>query len=89
MFHNDWILLQLVKDRERDVMRGLEQGRLARLAQSSRPRRNRRFARTFNRLGQLLITLGERLQAGHKALLDDAALHAAYHARSHTRTQRS
>lgn len=88
MFHNDWTYYQLAKERERDLMRKLEHGRLVKLAQSSRPRRNRRFARTFNGLGQLLITLGERLQAGHKALLDDAALHAAYHARSHTRTQR-
>jgi hypothetical protein len=42
----------------------------------------------FNGLGQLLITLGGRLQAGHKALLNDAALHAAYHARSNTHTKR-
>ena len=88
MFHNDWILLQLANERERDLMRELEHKRLARLARSTRRRNGRRFDGLFNGLGQLLITLGGRLQAGHKALLDDAALHAAHRARSTIHTQR-
>jgi hypothetical protein len=87
MIHNDWTLLQLAKERERDLMRRLEYDRLVRLARSSHRRRGRRFDRAFNGLGQLLIALGGRLQAGRKALLGNAALHAAYHARTHTDTQ--
>jgi hypothetical protein len=86
MFHNDWTLLQLAKERERDLMRALEHDRLVQLARSTHARSGRRFDGVFNGLGQLLITLGRRLQAGHTVLLNDAALHATYHARSPNHT---
>ena len=87
MFHQDWILWQLAQERQRDLMRELEHDRLVRLARSARKRHGRRFDGVLNGLGQLLITLGGRLQAGHKALLDDTELRAAHRARSTIHTQ--
>jgi len=88
MFQNDWMLSKLAEERRRDLMRDLEHDRLARLARSTRKRRGRRLDGVFDGLGRLLITLGSRLQARHKALLSDAALHAAHRSRSTSHTQR-
>ena len=63
MFHNDWTLYQLAKERERDLLRQLEHEQLVRAARSPRKPR-RRLAGVSNSLGQLLINLGRRLQAG-------------------------
>ena len=80
MFHNDWTLYQLAKERERDLVRQLEHDRLVRLARSThRPRGH--LAGAANGLGQLLINLGGRLQAGHA----ERPVATASRARSSTR----
>lgn len=88
MFHNDWTLLQLAKERQRELEQKLKHDQLVRLARSTRGRRSRRFAGVFAGLGRLLIAVGGRMQARHKALLSDAALHATYRSQSTIRTQR-
>jgi hypothetical protein len=88
MFHNDWTLWQLAQEHQRDLERQIEQARLARLAKSTHDRRGRRFYRALGWLGRQLIVVGEHMQARHKAVMTAAALHAAYHARSSTHSQR-
>ena len=88
MLENDWLLSQLAKERQRDLARELEHDQLVRLARSTHGQRRRRLAGVFAGFGRLLIALGERLQARHRALLSDAALHAAHRSRSTMHTHR-
>ena len=80
MFNNDWILLQLAKDRHNDLLRQAAQERLSR----ELVRQPSRLARGLSWLGKQLIITGQRLEANHKAAVTMAALHATYH-RSQTR----
>lgn len=88
MLDNDWLLSQIAKERQRDLVRELEQARLVRLTRSTRGRRSRRWDGLFARVGRLLIVLGGRLQTRQRALLSDAALHAAHRSRSTMRARR-
>jgi hypothetical protein len=87
MLDNDWFLTQLAKERQRDLARELERNRLVRLARSTHGQR-RHLAGVSAGLGRLLIALGERLQARQRALLSEAALHAAHRSRSTMHTHR-
>jgi hypothetical protein len=88
MLEHDWFLTQLARERQRDLARELERNRLVRLARSTHGQRRRRLAGVSAGLGRLLIALGERLQARQRALLSDAALHAAHRSRSTMHTHR-
>jgi hypothetical protein len=61
MFHNDWSLLQLAKERERDIVRKLEHNRLVREAElTSRPHRHTLY-HVLDWVGRQLV----RWQAWH------------------------
>ena len=65
MFHNDWTLLQLAKERERDLVRELEHDRLIREAESSNQQRRHRLYHVLDWVGRQLVRWGARLQARH------------------------
>ena len=65
MFHNDWTLLQLAKERERDLLRQLEHDRLLREAESINPQRGHTLYHVLDWVGRHLVRWGERLQARH------------------------
>jgi hypothetical protein len=77
MFNNDWILLQLARDRHSDLLRKAAQERLSR----ELIRQPSRLARGFSWLGRQLIMTGERLQTYHKAAVTTAALRSVHHGR--------
>jgi hypothetical protein len=64
MFHNDWSLLQLAKERERDIVRKLEHNRLVREAElTSRPHRHTVY-HVLDWVGRQLVRWGERCKRG-------------------------
>ena len=65
MFHNDWTLLQLAKERERDLMRELEHGRLIRQAELVNHPHRHTLYHVLDWVGRQLVRWGERLQARH------------------------
>ena len=65
MFHNDWTLLQLAKERERDLMRKLEHDQLIREAESINPPHRHTLYHVMDWVGRRLVRWGERLQARH------------------------
>ena len=74
MHQNDWIMLQLARERERDMLGQLQYRRLVREAQSLPHERRHRLYHVLDWIGQYLIRWGEWLQAQH----------AAYHASLNT-----
>lgn len=67
MFENDWILQQLARERERDLLRQLQHDRLVRQARSLPGAHGHVLVHVLDRVGQHLIHWGERLQARHAA----------------------
>ena len=78
MLHNDWSLLQLAKERERDLMRELEHDRLVRQAELMNHRQWHTLYHVLDWVGRQLVRWGERLQARH----------AMYHGQALTHTPR-
>jgi hypothetical protein len=75
MFHNDWSLLQLAKERERDLVRELEHNRLVREAElHNRPHRHT-MSHVLDWVGRQLVRWGERLQARHAMVHRRALTH--------------
>jgi hypothetical protein len=75
MFHNDWTLLQLAKERERDLMRQLERDRLIREAESINHQREHTWYHVLDWVGQRLVRWGERLQTRHAMVHRQALTH--------------
>ncbi len=65
MFHNDWTLLQLAKERERDLLRQLEHDRLIREAESMNHQHRHTSYHVLDWVGRQLVRWGARLQARH------------------------
>ena len=75
MYHNDWTLLQLAKERERDLVRQLEHDRLIREAELiSYPHRHTLY-HVLDWVGRHLVRWGERLQARHALVHRQALTH--------------
>ena len=77
MYHNDWVALQLAREREHDLVRKLEHQRLIKLAEASNHDRGHRLYHVLDWVGRQLVRWGERLQARH----------AMYHRQSLTVSQ--
>jgi hypothetical protein len=77
MFYPDWVLEQLARERRRDLVRQLEQDRLARLADSVRPQRGHTVYHALDLVGRQLIALGEHLRARHAAVHARSLLHTS------------
>ncbi len=75
MYHNDWTLLQLAKERERDLVRKLEHDRLVREAESINHQHSHKLYHMLDWLGRQLVHLGERLQARHAMYHRQALTH--------------
>ena len=75
MYHNDWTLLQLAKERERDLMRRLEHARLVREAESINPPHRHTVYHVLDWAGRQLVRWGERLQARHAMVHRQALTH--------------
>jgi hypothetical protein len=75
MFHNDWTLLQLAKERERDLMRELEHDRLIRQAELVNHPHRHTLYHVLDWAGRQLIRWGERLQARHTVVHHQALTH--------------
>ena len=75
MYQHDWHVLKIVEERERDLLRTLEQDRLIREAEIiNRPYRHRLY-HVLDWLGRLLVHWGERLQARHAMRHHQALTH--------------
>jgi len=75
MFHNDWTLLQLAKERERDLMREHEHDRLIRQAELvNHPHRHTLYD-VLDWVGRQLVRWGERLQVRHAMVHHRALTH--------------
>jgi len=77
MIQRDWLLWQLAQERRRDLLRQLEQERLARLADPVRHQRGHTIYHALDLVGRQLITLGEQLCARHAALHARSLLHTS------------
>ena len=75
MFHNYWTLLQLAKERERDLMRELEHDRLVRQAELMNHRQRHTLYHVLYWVGRQLVRWGERLQARHAMVHRQALTH--------------
>jgi hypothetical protein len=84
MFHNDWTLLRLARERRNELVRQADQERLARRIGRKPDRVGCWFARSLDWLGWQLIMIGRRKQAVPKATMVTAAFRAARHT-PHTR----
>ena len=65
MYQHDWVVLKLVEERERDLLRQLEQDRLIREAELFNHPRRHRLYHVLDWTGRLMVRWGERLQARH------------------------
>ncbi len=65
MYQHDWVVLQLAKERERDLMRRLEHSRLIREAELINHPHRHRLYHVLDWAGRLLVRWGEHLQARH------------------------
>jgi hypothetical protein len=65
MYQNDWMLLKIAEERQRDLMRQLERDRLIRQADLvNRPHRHTLY-HVLDWMGRHMVRWGERLQARH------------------------
>ena len=76
MYNHDWILLELAKERERDLVRKLEHDRLIQEARLVNHPHSHTLYHMLDWLGRQLVHWGEGLQARH----------AMYHRRALTQT---
>ena len=75
MYHNDYLLLKLAEERQRDLMRQLEYDRLIREAElSGHPHRHMVY-HMLDWVGRQLVRWGERLQARHAMYHRQALTH--------------
>jgi hypothetical protein len=65
MYYHDWILLELAKERERDLVRKLEHDQLIREAELINQQHGHKYYHMLDWLGRQLVHWGERLQARH------------------------
>jgi hypothetical protein len=65
MYHNDYLLLKLAEERQRDLMRQLEHDRLIREAELSSHPHQHMVYHMSDWAGRQLVRWGERLQARH------------------------
>jgi len=71
MYHNDWTIRLLARERQRELMRQAKEERLARQARRKSGRPTQRLA---GWLGRQLVATGQRLQANSKTAMTAAAL---------------
>ena len=76
MYHNDYQLLKLAEERQRDLMRQLEHDRLIREAEFASQLQRHMMSHVLDWAGRQLVRWGERLQVRH----------AMYHRQAPTRT---
>ena len=67
MYENDWIIMQLARERRRDLLRQLEHEKLVREAEAIPHEQGHALYHVLDRVGKYLITWGEWLQARHAA----------------------
>jgi hypothetical protein len=65
MYHNDYMLLRLAEERQRDLMRELEHDRLVREAKRANHAQPHKVYHMLDWVGRQLVRWGERLQAQH------------------------
>jgi len=75
MFHNDWSLLQLAKERERDLMREREHDRLVRQAELMNPRQRHTLYHVLDWVGRQLVRWVNAWQARHAMVHRQALTH--------------
>ena len=65
MHHNHWVLLELARERERDLVRRLKYDQLVRQAELVDHPDRHKFYHVLDWVGRQLVRGGERLQAQH------------------------
>ncbi len=76
MYQHDWVVLQLAKERERDLMRRLEHSRLIREAELINHPHRHALYHALDWVGRQLVRWGEGLQARHAISHREAMMHA-------------
>ena len=75
MYHNDYLLLKLAEERQRDLGRQLELDRLIRKAESANHPQRHMVYHMLDWVGRQLVRWGERLQARHAMVHRQALTH--------------
>ena len=75
MYHNDYLLLKLAEERQRDLGRQLELDRLIRKAESANHPQQHMVYHMLDWVGRQLVRWGERLQARHAMVHRQALTH--------------